>query len=110
MTTARKPKTDLRVVASKMAGPDLEAMERVLQESTRDMAPMISRTAATRARVIAELKVLEADRDALVARRNLFKSQTDAVFVAFERDEADINSAIQMHRDALGGGGEGQGQ
>ena len=52
MTAARKPRTDLRVVASKTSGPDLEAMERVLQESTRDMAPMISRTAATRARVI----------------------------------------------------------
>lgn len=103
-----RKQTALRVVASKTSGPDLEAMERVLSESTRDMAPMVSRTSAARARMVAELQVLEADLDALEARERLYLSQTEAVKVAIERDKADIRSALQHYRNGLADGAEEQ--
>jgi hypothetical protein len=101
---ARKPsRTALRIVASKTGEPDLAALDRVLTETAQQLAPMVSRTGSVRARMIAELKVLEADLDALSARRRLVESHFEALTIAFDSEERDINEAIQAYRNGLAG-------
>ncbi len=106
--TARK-QTALRIVASKTGEPDLAALDRVLTETAQQLAPMVSRTGSVRARMIAEMRVLEADLEALAARRRLVESHFEALTTAFDSEERDINTAISAYRNGLAGdGAEGQ--
>jgi hypothetical protein len=104
----RKPsRAALRIVASKTGEPDLAALDRVLTETAQQLAPMVSRTGSVRARMIAEMKVLEADREALHARRRLVESHYKAISTAFDSEERDIDAAISAYRAGLGEQGEG---
>lgn len=109
MTEPRKQsRAALRVVASKTGEPDLAALDRVLTETAQQLAPMVSRTGSVRARMIAEMRVLEADLEALGARRRLVESHFNALTTAFDSEERDINDAIRAYRNGLADGAEGQ--
>ena len=103
-TSKRKAAANLRVVASKTSGPDLEALDRVLTETAQQMAPMVSRTGSARERMKAEIAVLEADKAAVKARRQLVERHYNALCIAFDSEEADINAAIASYRQGLGDG------
>lgn len=108
-TPRKSSRAALRIVASKTGEPDLAALDRVLTETAQQLAPMVSRTGSVRARMAAEMKVLEADREALHARRRLVESHYKAISLAFDSEERDIEAAIQAYRNGLSDG-EGQGQ
>lgn len=106
---ARKPRsTALRVVVSK--GPDLDALDRVLTETAQQLAPMVSRSGSLRARFEAELKILDADHDALRARRELVERHYQALMTGFDGEERDIEQAKTSCRNALLDGAEIQGR
>lgn len=109
MTTApttMKPRKPATAIAQR--GPDLDALDRVLTETAQQMAPMISRAGSARAKAEAELRVLEADREELRARRQLVERHYEALTTSFDGEERDIEATIAMYRNALLDGADHQ--
>ena len=69
---------------------------------------MSSRTGDVRERMAAELKGLEADLEAVHARRQLVERHYQALSNAFNAEEADIAMAMAAYRNGLLDGAEHQ--
>jgi predicted nucleic acid-binding Zn-ribbon protein len=107
-STVARPRTRKPSVAVVARGPDLDALDRVLSETVELMTPMISRAGSARAKAETELRVLEADREALKARRQLVERHYQALTASFDGEERDIEATIAMYRNALLDGAEQQ--
>jgi hypothetical protein len=94
---APKPKSELRIVAE----PDLAEMDRVVHEAASESIPLISLESTLRERFINEMRELEAKRDALVDRRDLFKRQMEAAIAGLDAHIADHNATIDIYRGGL---------
>lgn len=108
MSTARKTRTDLRVVAQ--TGPDLTALDRFLTETASQMAPIISRAGSRRAQMETALKERDAEAEGLDARWLLVQRHYQAAEAQYLAEKADIDADRFMLRNALVDGAEGQGQ
>jgi len=81
---------------------NLEEMERVLTETAQQLAPMISRASAARQASEAEVIALRAEREGIVARRDLMERMYEALSQSFDTELADIDQAIDFKMNGIG--------
>lgn len=98
MSTPRKPKTPPAVTD---AGPDLEQMEAVITEAATMTAPMVTRAASERNRMLMRVKELERELADFADRRALLKSMYEAADTALAAHEADISEALALNHEGL---------
>ena len=95
MTTTRS-KTTLKIVQ-----PEIEQVEAVLQEASRQSAPMVQRLATHRDRIDLAVKELESERFELISRRDLLRRQVEAVEQGLAMHIADIEATMRLYEGGL---------
>jgi predicted nucleic acid-binding Zn-ribbon protein len=91
-----RAKTELKVV-----GPEVEQLEAVLQETSKQAAPMVQRLSSHRDRIDLAVKELESERFDLLSRRDVLRRQAEAVEQGLNLHIADIEATMRLYEGGL---------
>ena len=94
-------KSPIRRANLKLVQPNIEEMDRVLQDMAANMAPMIKRSSSTRSKFEMDLKVLEGDRAAVEDRISLVQKHYEALMKGFNAELDDIDKAMGLYTGGL---------
>lgn len=83
--------------------PDLEQMESVVIEASRQSAPLVQRAASVRDDLVVKIKALDSERSDLVDRMTLLTRQYEAAMAGLNMHIADIDAARALYVSGLGG-------
>jgi hypothetical protein len=87
--------------ALKIVPPDIEQMEAVIQETSKQTAPMVQRLASHRDRIDLVIKELESERFELLSRRDLLRRQVEAVDIGLTMHINDIEATMKLYENGL---------
>ena len=88
----------------KIVKPDVELLgdlEHVIQEATRQTAPMVQRLATHRDRIDLAIKELESERYEMLSRRDLLRRQAEAVEQGLNMHIQDIEATMQLYEAGI---------
>ena len=91
-----RPKASLKIVE-----PEIERMESVVLEASKQVAPMVQRFATHRDRIDLAIKELESERFELLSRRDLLRRQAEAVDAGFTMHLNDIEVTMKLYEGGL---------
>ncbi|WP_375450841.1 hypothetical protein [uncultured Devosia sp.] len=91
-----RSKTSLKIVQ-----PEIEQMEHVILEASKQGAPMVQRFATHRDRIDLAIKELESERFELLSRRDLLRRQAEAVDTGFSMHINDIEQTMKLYEGGL---------
>jgi len=91
-----RSKTTLKIVQ-----PEFEQMEAVIQEVSKQAAPMVQRLATHRDRIDLAVKELESERFELISRRDLLRRQVEAVEQGLNMHIEDIEATMRLYESGL---------
>ena len=94
MTT--RSKTTLKIVQ-----PEMEQVEAILQDASKQTAPMVQRLATHRDRIDLAVKELESERFELISRRDLLRRQVEAVEQGLAMHIDDIEATMRLYEAGL---------
>lgn len=87
--------------ALKIVHPELEHMEAVMHDASKQTAPMVQRLASHRDRIDLTVKELESERFDLLTRRDLLRRQFEAVEQGLTMHIEDIESTMRLYENGL---------
>jgi hypothetical protein len=85
----------------KIVQPELEQMETVMQDASKQAAPMVQRLATHRDRIDLAIKELESERFELLSRRDLLRRQYEAVEQGLAMHIDDIEATMKIYEHGL---------
>lgn len=88
-------------VSLKIVQPEFEQLEAVIQEISKQAAPMVQRLATHRDRIDLAVKELESERFDLISRRDLLRRQVEAVEQGLNMHIEDIESTMRLYENGL---------
>jgi hypothetical protein len=97
-----------RATAVTRRGPDLEGIEAFIKDATETKVSAVKRDSLVRQTFTAELRILENEKASLGEKRSLADRLHDALIIAIDAEEADIDAAIARYRNGLLDGAEHQ--
>lgn len=88
-------------VSLKIVQPEFEQLEAVIQEISKQAAPMVQRLATHRDRIDLAVKELESERFDLISRRDLLRRQVEAVEQGLNMHIEDIEATMRLYETGL---------